>query len=244
MPCIIAEGRPSYNDGTATLRRPTLVKTGIKVDDHLEKESLKELLDEYDEDGPNKMDVKLALDDDFHFPIVLKEGIRVIKCICFSWETHQLSSSLANGVSTLAESKYPESLSHFFQRTQPQLFLIQLPDTLPGQGNETAEVKKAEDVTATEPEANAPDVNNFCLMKGLQEGLIGKFIRFKSGKTKLVLGNTLFDVDLGVEPGFLQEVISIRTNPNERNGDMINLGKIEAKVNVSPDWEEMFQAIN
>lgn len=81
-------------------------------------------------------------------------------------------------------------------------------------------------------------------MKGLQEGLIGKFIRHKSGRTKLVLGNTRFDVDLGLEPGFLQEVMSVRTNPTERSGDMINLGKINAKVNVSPDWEDMFQSLN
>lgn len=88
------------------------------------------------------------------------------------------------------------------------------------------------------------DHNNFCLMRGIQDGLIGKFIRYKSGKTKLVLGNTRFDVDLGLEPGFLQEVVSVRTNAHERNGDMINLGKINAKVNVSPDWEEMFQTMS
>lgn len=81
-------------------------------------------------------------------------------------------------------------------------------------------------------------------MKGLQEGLIGKFIRYKSGKTKLVLGNTRFDADLGLEPGFLQEIVSVRTNVAERNGDMISLGKISAKVNVSPDWEEMFLSLN
>lgn len=81
-------------------------------------------------------------------------------------------------------------------------------------------------------------------MKGLSDGLIGKFIRYKSGKTKLVLGNTRFDADLGLEPGFLQEVVSVRTNTTERNGDIINLGKINAKVNVSPDWEEMFQSMD
>lgn len=127
------------------------------------------------------------------------------------------------------------------------MFLIQLPDTLPGQGNQVIDVKQSEEKAATSTEENEQDKpaeNNFCLMKGLQEGLVGKFLRFKSGKTKLVLGNTRFDADLGLDPGFLQEVVSIRTNPNERNGDMINLGKINAKVNVSPDWEEMFQAIN
>lgn len=81
-------------------------------------------------------------------------------------------------------------------------------------------------------------------MKGLQEGLVGKFIRYKSGKTKLVLGNTQFDADLGLEPGFLQEVVAVRTNTTERSGDIINLGKINAKMNVSPDWEDMFQSLS
>lgn len=140
---------------------------------------------------------------------------------------------------------YPESLSSFFDRKTPQLFLIQLPDTLPGQGNEIVTTKKNDDSSTAETNGEGEeDQKNFCSLRGLQEGLIGKFIRYKSGKTKLVLGNTRFDVDLGLNPGFLQEVMSVRTNSHERNGDMVNLGKISAKMNVSPDWEHLFQNLN
>lgn len=55
----------------------------------------------------------------------------------------------------MEESKrYPESLQSFFQRDTPQLFLIQLPDTLPGQGNESVDVKKSDKAGAedTEPD--------------------------------------------------------------------------------------------
>lgn len=139
--------------------------------------------------------------------------------------------------------KYPESMHHFFQRTTPQTFLCQLPDTLPGQGNHLMDTKKIKGQSDEENTETNDNANNFCLLKGLQEGLVGKFIRHKSGKTKLVLGNTRFDVDLGLEPGFLQEVVTVRTNATERNGDMISLGKINAKINVSPDWEDMFQTL-
>lgn len=44
-------------------------------------------------------------------------------------------------------------------------------------------------------------------MKHLNEGLVGKIVRYKSGKTKLVLGQTRFDMELGIEPGLLQVCI-------------------------------------
>lgn len=198
------------------------------MDDNEEKQSLEAFMNDGEDDG-HGLDTMMAQDDDFTIPIVLTQNTS-------KPTTEQL------------DLKYPATLQSFLQRTTPQLFLIQLPDTLPGQGNEVVEVKKTDGGTTTEErdgnEADAEaETSNFCLMKGLQEGLAGKFIRYKSGKTKLVLGNTRFDADLGLEPGFLQEVVSVRTNAVERSGDMINLGKINAKVNISPDWEEMFQTL-
>lgn len=225
---LLAESRPSLNEGAATqqLIRPTLTKPG-KVDENEEKDSLEAFMNDGEDDG-HGLDTMMALDDDFTIPVVLMQ-------------------SKSEPTTEQLDLKYPESLQSFFQRTTPQLFLIQLPDTLPGQGNEVVEVKKTDGTTSTEErEGNEADAeaetSNFCLMKGLQEGLAGKFIRYKSGKTKLVLGNTRFDADLGLDPG-LQEVVSVRTNAVERSGDMINLGKINAKVNISPDWEEMFQTL-
>lgn len=80
-------------------------------------------------------------------------------------------------------------------------------------------------------------------MNHLQDGQIGKFVRYKSGKTKLILGESQFDVELGIDPGFLQEVISISTNTQERSGKMIDLGPVQAKLNISPDWDFMFNKL-
>jgi DNA-directed RNA polymerase III subunit RPC4 len=79
-----------------------------------------------------------------------------------------------------------------------------------------------------------------CCLNHLQEGQIGKILRYKSGKTKLILGDTHYDVDLGMEAGFLQDLMSIDTNREQRNGDMIKLGEINAKLNATPDWEHLF----
>lgn len=38
----------------------------------------------------------------------------------------------------------------------------------------------------------------------MEEGQVGRLVRYKSGKTKLVLGETQFDLDIGMETGFLQ----------------------------------------
>lgn len=47
----------------------------------------------------------------------------------------------------------------------------------------------------------------------MEEGQVGRLIRYKSGKTKLILGETQFDLDIGMETGFLQ--VNILQNYNE-----------------------------
>lgn len=76
-------------------------------------------------------------------------------------------------------------------------------------------------------------------MGQLDDGIVGRLVRYRSGKTKLILGDTRFDVSLGMDPGFIQEVLSINANTSERSGNMINLGHIGAKFNAIPDWEYM-----
>ena len=73
------------------------------------------------------------------------------------------------------------------------------------------------------------------------EGQIGKLVRYKSGKLKLVLGEAQFDVTMGIETGFLQDLMSISTNREERSGNMINLGPIQAKLTATPDWEYLLK---
>lgn len=80
-------------------------------------------------------------------------------------------------------------------------------------------------------------------MHNLEEGKIGRLVRYRSGKMKLLLGDSKFDIDLGIDPNLLQEVVSTQINKSERSGQVINLGQINAKLSAVPDWEFMLNNI-
>lgn len=73
----------------------------------------------------------------------------------------------------------------------------------------------------------------------IEDGLIGKMVKYASGKRKIILGDTVFDIDMGMEPGFLQEVVSITSNDDERSASMVSLGKVAANLVISPDWNKL-----
>lgn len=114
---------------------------------------------------------------------------------------------------------------------------LQLPDSLPGHGpiQEPAESAEFE-----RPESPDP-TSQYCTMAQLDDGVVGRLVRYKSGKTKLILGDARFDLHLGMNPGFIQDVISINANTSERSGNMVNLGHIGAKFSAIPDWEYMLE---
>lgn len=48
-----------------------------------------------------------------------------------------------------------------------------------------------------------------CKLSDLADGQIGKLQVFRSGKTRLVLGDMVFDVNRGAPSGFLQVVLTL-----------------------------------
>lgn len=108
---------------------------------------------------------------------------------------------------------------------------MQLPDALPGHGTEP------EPADSAEAQDSSHLQDTLCTMRNLEEGQIGRLVRYRSGKTKLLLGNSKFDIDLGIDPNLLQEVVSTQINKSERCGNVINLGQINAKLSAVPDWE-------
>jgi DNA-directed RNA polymerase III subunit RPC4 len=107
------------------------------------------------------------------------------------------------------------------------LLFVQLPDHLPGR----AKIKVEE----------APEKT---VLRNLTEGYLGKLQIRKSGKTQLLLNDTLLDVDVGTQVGFLQELFSIGLMPTadsrEPKGHMINLGRVRHRVVATPAWNELF----
>lgn len=112
-----------------------------------------------------------------------------------------------------------------------------MPDALPGYGAEAEPADSAESQNPSKPETN------FCTMANLEEGRIGRLVRYRSGRTKLFLGDSQFDIDLGINPNLLQQVVSIAHNQTERSGNVTELGKINAKLSAVPDWESMLNNI-
>lgn len=111
-----------------------------------------------------------------------------------------------------------------------ELLFFQLPDHLPNQTN----VKREE--------------NSKNVLSGLPEGYLGKLQIRKSGKAQLWINSTVFDIEVGTQVGFLQELCVVNANPTLSNtnefqkGTMTNLGRVRNRVVTSPAWKELFGA--
>jgi len=131
------------------------------------------------------------------------------------------------------------------KKSSSQLIFFQLPDNLP--------VRLSADV----------DQNTDGTLTGV-EGRLGELQIRKSGAVQLVLGGRSstgaatsqgngtgegqkklvqkFDVEVGTQVGFLQDLVSIRVPPMpEQDGEMTVLGHITNRLIVSPNWDSLLQ---
>jgi hypothetical protein len=75
-------------------------------------------------------------------------------------------------------------------------------------------------------------------IKNIPAGAIGEIVVFKSGKTKLKLGDTYFNLSAGVAQGAIEELVSISGNANGTN-DLHKLGRIDKHLVCSLDVEHL-----
>lgn len=80
-------------------------------------------------------------------------------------------------------------------------------------------------------------------LPNVDEGLIGKIIRHRSGRTKFMLGDAVYNIERGVSSEFQQNVVVIDSRVDERSTNIYNLGPIKAKFVLSPDWNWLFQKV-
>lgn len=132
------------------------------------------------------------------------------------------------------KSQAYHEMDTLFDAPPDEFVLFQMPDALPGRAPEASETPQA----STSTNQQTPTL---CSLEHLEEGLVGKLVRYKSGKTKLVLGETVYDVNLGLAADFQQNAVTINTNSTERSANLFSLGQINAKFNVTPDWIHLFQ---
>uniref|UniRef100_A0A7G3AIT3 Putative dna-directed rna polymerase iii subunit d n=1 Tax=Lutzomyia longipalpis TaxID=7200 RepID=A0A7G3AIT3_LUTLO len=208
--------------------------------------ALRDILDSSDDDDT-------AMDEDATMPVMLhaaqsdKNVFSIAKDVKVKVEDSDEVSPNAPAVSTIPFSTKikadpdginpPQTLEEIFGAKSSQVFLLQLPDTLPGSSG--ARDPGTEDTRIDDKESETP-AESLNSLRQQDEGLVGKIVRHKSGKTKLVLGNSQFDLDVGIDTDFLQQLVSIDANP-ERSGNMYNLGKVQTKLTATPDWEHMFR---
>lgn len=230
----ISSGYSRSDDAPSAMRKPTLVKRdgGTKIDIKAEEEHIRELLGDSDDDdfGDKRSDpdwIPIKLSEDKEKPDAIMQKIQ----------------SLHFNQPETKSPRYPLNVDDLLNNTQPQIFMMQLPDTLPCEDPDDSPENPPPSTSKEPPQPIAPPepVQKPNPLKDMVEGQIGKLVRYKSGKLKLVLGEAQFDVTMGIETGFLQDLMSISTNREERSGNMINLGPIQAKLTATPDWEYLLK---
>ncbi|XP_071806427.1 DNA-directed RNA polymerase III subunit RPC4-like isoform X1 [Asterias amurensis] len=136
-------------------------------------------------------------------------------------------------------------------KSEGELIFFQFPDTLPGQAM-TKDDEEQRPKFKQEPGTTTADTDSHkkskednkpvkCTLQSLPEGYLGKMQVLKSGKTRLVLGNVTLDVATGTQCGFLQDVMSLRLDDDERSGEMIRLGHVKNRIVCTPNFESLLQ---
>ncbi|ONM17960.1 DNA-directed RNA polymerase III subunit RPC4 [Zea mays] len=132
-----------------------------------------------------------------------------------------------------------EQLGLMDMSSESQFLFFQLPSSLPlprqpQSGADPNEVRdeKREDMR--------PSSHNGSKLKEVPEGYMGKMLVYKSGKVKMKIGDTLFDVSFGSNCMFSQEVAAI----NIREKHCCTVGEISKRAIITPDINYMLGSVD
>ena len=169
-----------------------------------------------------------------------------------------VAKTLIKAESKPVPSAVPElAFTDLVKNQKGDLLFFQMPDHLPAQGpNIKSDPEPTPSSASATPLASAAATSK-TVLSNLREGYLGKLQIRKSGKTQLLINDTLLDVDVGVQVGFLQELFSVETpKPQEEDvengaapvapeaGHMTNLGRVKHRIVAAPAWQELFDATN
>ena len=132
------------------------------------------------------------------------------------------------------------TLRDLLEDRHSELMFFQMPDHLPGPTKKDQEEKEGESVP-----------QNLSLID-LNEGFLGKMQFRKSGRVQLSINNVLFDVDIGTQVGFLQELYSVNNIPapsedsynSVEKGNLTNLGRVRNRIVTMPAWSDLLEKAN
>merc|ERR1712136_110015 len=205
-------------------------------------------LGEMDDTDPGSLPITLPLGS--KVPPTLKRDSMKLKNEMMKEEVRKESNKSDEGVKSKAEEKPKGTeLADLFkaESSNGELFFFQFPDTLPikpisqedpvkdEEGAETVDNK--DDVTS----ADLSDHLKRFTFRNVSEGFIGRLTVHKSGKVKMHLGNVSLDLSLGTPCGFLQDLVSVRTD--REPAEMISLGHINHRLIACPDYKALLGSV-
>ncbi|XP_062534486.1 DNA-directed RNA polymerase III subunit RPC4-like [Armigeres subalbatus] len=188
------------------IRRP-VYRTEIKVDPEDERKRISDLFGDAEEDELPSEEVKKYEN----------QMLRPVRLDNLDYKFKALKPEVKDENPKPQAGELLESIKA--TDNQNNFFLLQLPDALPGKTD--SEVRKTELNGTGEEEAKTDPQR--CTVRELEEGYIGKVIRYRSGKVKLLLGNTVFDLSMGMDSGFLQELVSITQQIRKNEAGILSI---------------------
>ncbi|KAK4777266.1 hypothetical protein SAY87_017453 [Trapa incisa] len=136
----------------------------------------------------------------------------------------EYDENLINAASELALLEESEEERMLFFQFPPKLPTVKKSDNMKGQ--------ERSDFSSS---SNASCTTGDCKLEDLPEGYMGKLLVYKSGKIRLKLGETSYDVSPGLDCIFPQNVVAV----NAVDRKFCILGDIEKRAIVTPDIDSI-----
>ncbi|CAL5027801.1 unnamed protein product [Urochloa decumbens] len=132
-----------------------------------------------------------------------------------------------------------EELGLMDRSDESQLLFFQLPSALPlpVQPQSVAEPNKGSEERR---EGMRPSSHRGSKLKELPGGYMGKILVYKSGKVKMKIGDTIFDVSSGSNCKFVQEVAAM----NIREKHCCAVGEINKRAVITPDVDYLLGSVD
>ncbi|XP_026437649.1 uncharacterized protein LOC113335826 [Papaver somniferum] len=121
----------------------------------------------------------------------------------------------------------------------PRLIFLQLPASLP-LTKRSAAAESNETAGNSKPSRPVGRPGRGCSLEELPPGLVGKLLVYKSGKVKLKVGDTLYDVSPGSHFSFVNEVVAVNTDKKQ----CWSVGELTTRAIVTPDVDSLLSAID
>ncbi|XP_063366799.1 DNA-directed RNA polymerase III subunit RPC4 isoform X2 [Cydia amplana] len=217
-------GSYSNRDGSgapaATLQKPTIkVRDFVKVDKELEDQKIRRAMGQDSPEEEEYEDFKQVSEKDAPIKLPTDTGVATVPAPIVKKEVFE-----------------ENDVVNLLKNDQPTMILLQLPDCLPGRGG-----GEPEPCSSGDNKEEVPPTDGRCRLSDLEEGRIGKLRVHASGRVTLALGDTIFEVSTGTKAAFYQEAVSVAADDTSRSANMVSLGPLQHKLNLTPDWEAMFQ---